>query len=343
MRFSFNRAFRAPSLINNFLDVNIVNQLDLRAINPAFAAAPGGPVYNFPVQRHAATRSWWSSRSTRSRRPTPASINKRATVTAAFYYNKSKDDIFFTQVGRYRAAQPAARLAGQARRRSWAPPQALGILEVLPPSCVAARRRRATAAASRRQFSYRNLGTVKDKGFELGVDAAVNRALNVFANYSYQFKPDPDFDISEVNLPPTNRVNAGFNFSQGMFLGNMNVSYQDSAFWQDVLDSRFHGSTDVVHAGQRRVRREVAGRQDHDHDQVQQPVQRGDPVAHLRRHPPAAGDRRVAGAVLGATAEPPAAVRSARVRRASQSPSCCLVGRPQVADLSEPARARWRW
>ncbi len=33
-------------------------------------------------------------------------IAKRATVTAAFYYNQSKDDINFTQVGRYRATNP---------------------------------------------------------------------------------------------------------------------------------------------------------------------------------------------------------------------------------------------
>ena len=50
VRLSFNRAFRAPSLINNFLDVGIFNQLDLRTINPAFAAAPGGPIYTFPFQ-----------------------------------------------------------------------------------------------------------------------------------------------------------------------------------------------------------------------------------------------------------------------------------------------------
>ena len=44
---------------------------------------------------------------------------------------------------------------------------------------------------------------------------------------------------------PTHRVNAGFNFSHGRFLGNMNLSYQGKAFWQDVLDSRFHGYTDA--------------------------------------------------------------------------------------------------
>jgi hypothetical protein len=30
-----------------------------------------------------------------------------------------------------------------------------------------------------------------------------------------------------------------------MFLGSLNVSYQDEAFWQDVLDSRFHGTTEA--------------------------------------------------------------------------------------------------
>src|SRR4029079_1539992 len=41
LRLSFNRAFRSPSLINNFLDTTIVNQVDLAQINPAFAALPG--------------------------------------------------------------------------------------------------------------------------------------------------------------------------------------------------------------------------------------------------------------------------------------------------------------
>ncbi len=108
----------------------------------------------------------------------------------------------------------------------------------------------------------------------------------------------PDFDISEVNLPPTNRVNAGFNFSQGMFLGNMNVSYQDSAFWQDVLDSRFHGSTDSFTQVNGAFGVKWPGNKITTTDQVQQPVQRGNPVAHLRRHPPPPGDWRAARPVL---------------------------------------------
>ena len=38
-------------------------------------------------------------------------------------------------------------------------------------------------------YTYLNLGTVKDKGFELGVEAVVTRDVNVFVNYSYQADP----------------------------------------------------------------------------------------------------------------------------------------------------------
>ena len=47
IRLSYNRAYRAPSVINNFLDTTIINQLPLRlAFNPAFGSA----VFNFPVR-----------------------------------------------------------------------------------------------------------------------------------------------------------------------------------------------------------------------------------------------------------------------------------------------------
>jgi outer membrane receptor protein involved in Fe transport len=240
LRLSFNRAFRAPSLINNFLEVGIINQLDLRAINPLFALAPGGPVYNFPVQANG-NEDLVEQQVDAFEAAYTGVIAKRATVTAAFYYNKSKDDIFFTQVGRYRATNPPAGwlnkvgpLVGTA--------QALGILEVLrrrasarPPAPAAASRRSSATATSAPS------STRASKWAWTRRSTARSTSLRTTPTSS----PDPDFDISEVNLPPTNRFNAGFSFSEGMFLGNMNVSYQDSAFWQDVLDSRFHGTTEA--------------------------------------------------------------------------------------------------
>ena len=94
----------------------------------------------------------------------------------------------------------------------------------------------------------------------------------MFANYSYQATPDPDFDISEVNLPPKNRVNVGLNFSQGRFLGNFSVTYVDEAYWQDVLDARYHGPTDAYSQVNGAFGVKWGGEQVHDDPQGDQPV-----------------------------------------------------------------------
>ncbi len=226
VRLSYNKAFRSPSLINNFLDTTIVNQLNLGAINPAL----NGVNYNFPVR--AVGNEALTEESTQSFEVGyTAVINSRATLSAAVYRTTNHDEIFFTQTGRYRAAAPPP---------GWPLPAV--VLEVLPPPCATAV---CTGGGLPSEFSYRNLGTVKNMGFELGLDGAVTQALNVFANYSYQDQPDPDFALSEVNLPPTNRFNLGFSFSQGLFVGNASVSYVDDAFFQDVLDARFAGPTEA--------------------------------------------------------------------------------------------------
>jgi len=235
VRVSYNKAFRSPSLINNYLQTTIINQVNLGLINPLFA----GRIYNFPV--NAIGNQELSEESIESYEIAYTGvIAKRATVSAAFYYTQNKDEIFFTQTGRYRALAPPP---GWTNALAPLPPAtALGVLEVLPPPCTGL-----TASCPSgglpSEFSYRNLGTNKNKGVEFGVDGAVTQALNVFANYSFQATPDPDFAISEVNLPPKNRFNAGFNYSEGMFLGNLSVAYVDDAYWQDVLDARFAGST----------------------------------------------------------------------------------------------------
>ena len=95
-------------------------------------------------------------------------------------------------------------------------------------------------------FSYRNLGKVEQKGLELGIDGSFTKEWSGFANYSYQ--PDPKaigFPQSEINLPPNNRFNIGVNYGGDRYLGSLSVSYQDEAYWQDVLDNRYAGTTDA--------------------------------------------------------------------------------------------------
>lgn len=236
IRLSYNKAFRSSSLINNFLETTIVNQIDLGAINPLFA----GWLYAFPVAAVGNEQLKEESLDSYEIASTGVIAN-RATVSAALYFTRNTDEIFFTQVGRYRAfAPPPGWVAALAPLPATT---ALGILEALPPACNPPLAPGCTTGGLPSEFSYRNLGTVRNRGFELGIDGAMSEGLNAFANYSYQATPDPDFDLSEVNLPPKHRVDAGFSVSGGRWLGNAVVIYVGEAFWQDVLDARFHGPT----------------------------------------------------------------------------------------------------
>ena len=223
IRVSFNRAFRAPSFINNHIDTAIINQLNLGLISPALS----GVLFNFPVFAEGNDDLKQETMTAYELGYAGQFMNNRLLATAAVYWNETEDSINFAQVGRYGAANPPP---------GW--PLSPLVLEALA----------AAGSPLPSRFTYVNLGQVRDKGIELGIDAAVAAAFNVFVNYSYQWDPDPvedDFNLAELNLPPNNRFNVGFNFSQSRFFGNLAVSYTDEAFWQDVLDARFHGTTDA--------------------------------------------------------------------------------------------------
>src|SRR5690606_34249341 len=132
-RISYNKAFRSPSLINNFLDVAIINQLDfaqLSSVHPIFAQLG---TFNFPVAATGNDRLKEESIEAFEIGYTGLFRN-RATVSAAVYFTKNTDEIFFTQVGRYRATNPPP---GWLQRLAVLPPQlALGVLEALPPACA---------------------------------------------------------------------------------------------------------------------------------------------------------------------------------------------------------------
>jgi outer membrane receptor protein involved in Fe transport len=227
VRVSYNRAYRSPSVINEFLDITILNQANLSAIHPSLAN------FVFPIDAEGNQGIREQSLDAYEVGYTGI-IAGRATLTAAYYINNFKDDINFAQIGTYSSASPPPNLPAPFR-------PALDFLNSIGrglPCC----------------FTYINLGDYMQRGLELGADVALNNSVNAFVNYSWQDDPDPDnpADISELNRPPTNRVNAGFNFGYDRFLGNLAVSYSDEAFWQDVLDSRFHGTTDaytLVNAG----------------------------------------------------------------------------------------------
>ncbi len=222
IRLSYNRAFRAPSAINNNLNTVITNAVPLGLFNPAF----GTSVFRVPTTA-VGNKDLVEERMDAYEIGYTGTINNRVTLTAAFYYTKLTDEIFFTQTGEYGRLTPPA---------GW--PAVLGI-----PAWAGGLYDRGLRFPT--SFTYLNLGRVKNHGVELGVDAAVNTTTAAYANYSYQAEPDPNFALSELNLPPTHRFNAGVNYAGPRLFGSASVSYVGEAFWQDVLDSRYTGTTDA--------------------------------------------------------------------------------------------------
>ena len=219
-RISYNRAYRSPSVINNFLDVTLVEQVNLGAFSPALA----GRTYPMPILS-SGNPDLQEEKMDAYEVGYTGIVGNRATLSAAFYVNKTKNSIFFTELteDRYTATNPPP---------GWP----------LPPAVIAL----VPGASFPAHFTYLNFGSVTQKGIELGVDTALNRYLNLFVNYSWQEEPEPGgFDISELNIPPENRFNIGASVNYNRFLGNVSVNYSGDAFWQDVLDARYHGTTEA--------------------------------------------------------------------------------------------------
>jgi outer membrane receptor protein involved in Fe transport len=245
LRVSYNKAFRSPSVINNYLDIAIFSPQDLSGLAPLLppplqplVAAP------FPLVVHAvgsrlpiagkAQADLVEESLTAYEVAYTATFKSKTTVGAAFYVNDTTDNINFSQLPNnldpYTATNPPP---------GW----------VLPAPVLALLAQRGIFLP-RTAFTYLNLGPLRQKGLELSVDHRVSGELTTFANYSWQGKPsvldDPNpFPSQELALPPTNRFNAGFNFDGVRLLGSGSVSYSDKAFWSDVLSSPFHGFTDA--------------------------------------------------------------------------------------------------
>lgn len=221
-RLSYNQAFRAPSVVNNFLDITILNLVVLPPIPPltqtptpfVFASAVDGNPRLDEEQLDAFEVGYTGT------------FGNGVTVTAAAYRNETADSIDFFTAATYGAADPPA---------GWPFPPFL--LAFPPPNGF--------AGVFPSQFSYRNIGETIDRGVEVSFQQRPTAEWSWFLNYSWQDEPEvTGVPIDEVNLPPENRANVSVAYDTGRWFVNGNLNYQDEAFWTDVLDSRFHGPTD---------------------------------------------------------------------------------------------------
>jgi iron complex outermembrane receptor protein len=236
VRASFNRAFRAPSAINNFLDVStVVASFPLGAVDPRLGAAQF-PVVARSVGSEVPQIGEPNGHSLKEESVTAYELGYTGTfggktiVGLAYYINDLDDNINFVTEPcrkRYSAANPPP---------GWPfPPVVLEVL-VARGICLPA------------EFTYLNLGKLRNKGVEASIDHAFSRGINAFANYSWQDDPEPKDNrtpASEISLPPNHRFNVGVNLNQRRFLGSLAVNYTSKAFWTDVLGPSFNGYTDA--------------------------------------------------------------------------------------------------
>jgi outer membrane receptor protein involved in Fe transport len=268
VRVSFNKAFRSPSAVNNFLNQDIFapTLVDLRPLAP-FAPPALRPALSTPFRLRV--------RNVGSEEVTPrynlkeesltayevsytGTVGGKTTLGIAVYQNDSDDNINFTTV-LPNASNPtglpgfdvytpanAPAIIGLNTSGQPVPGAIIGFLAALP-------RPIGPILLPRTATTYLNLGPLRQRGVELSLDHRLNNSWTVSGNYSFQDTPEPleaesgqlPYLREEVALPAEHRFNAAVNWNESRFLGNLSVNYVDEALWTDVLTAPFHGMTDA--------------------------------------------------------------------------------------------------
>ncbi len=225
-RVSYNQAYVAPSLFDNFGHYDLMSWWDLgKLIHPALAG------YSYPVRFEGNRNLEAPSLNAYEVGYSAAMANDRLHFGAAFYINDTSKSIYSLQSGSYTSQDPPP---------GWPlPPEVLDYLiavNAFGPGM---------GLASLYVSQNRSEGSkTRDKGIELSVEARLSRAIDMFSNYSWQAKPvTTGINLSEINQPPTHRFNAGMNFDYKRYMGNVSVGYVGRAYWQDVV--LYGGYTDA--------------------------------------------------------------------------------------------------
>ena len=192
---------------------------------------PDGTVRVSDRRRRQSRPSRGAARSDRGRLPWRDQRQHR--IDFAWYYSETKDNIDFYASEFYSPLDPPPGWLDNFPP-GFPPTIAFGSLLFLPEPLP-------------KTFTYRNIGLIKNQGIEIGVRGRPNASNEIYANYTWQKAPDPEgIELSELNIPPENLFNIGLSGSYQGLLYNVAVNYQDEAFWADVLDARFHGTTDAA-------------------------------------------------------------------------------------------------
>ena len=232
VRASYNRAFRAPSMVNNQLSTVVATAIPLGLINAGYGSA----IYQLPTTATGNLDLKEESIDAFEVAYT-AHIRQRATLSAAVFYTTYKDGIYFTTTETWGATTPPPNFPG---------------LGPFPGSAVWFNFINQSGLVFPKTYTYKNLGEVKNKGIELGLDGVINNNLSAYVTYAYQADPVPTFDglsetqaLAEINIPSKHLFSIGTTGTYRRAYGTLSVSHATRAYWQDVLDLRYAGYTEA--------------------------------------------------------------------------------------------------
>ena len=257
IRVSYNKAFRSPSAVNNFLDQKIFAPsapIDLRGLIPVLSVLAPPLVPLVPRQPVPIVVKIVGNPDLKEESVTAYEVaytgtfGGKTTLGLALYRNETDDNINFSSVlpsASYPRGIPPFDVYTPANSAD------TGIPGPLYAFMLAARI--PGVPIPRTVFTYLNLGPLQQDGFEVSLDHRVNDVFTAATNYSYQKEPKPltaapgqfPYFPEEVGISAKNRFNASLRWNDKRFVGSASVNYSDKGFWSDVLFTPQHGFTDA--------------------------------------------------------------------------------------------------
>jgi outer membrane receptor protein involved in Fe transport len=261
IRASYNRAFRSPSVINNYLDQRISNPqtTDLRPLAALLPPAlrPLVPSEPFYLTVHTSGNTELEEEHIDAfELAYNGTFGGKTTVGLAVYQNDIDQNINFTYLYPpdpdlpaptfYDSRSPAMGIGALTGEPLTLSPMLMEILANIPAPYGPVRLPYDVA-------KYLNLGPIRNRGFEASVEHRINEEWSLSGNYSWQGVPKVlgaasgqiPYPLREVTVGPRNRFNLGVSHSGSRILGSVSVNYCDKAFWNDVLSEPYWGYTDA--------------------------------------------------------------------------------------------------
>lgn len=266
LRVSYNRAFRSPSVINNYLNQNILytaQTVDLRPLAPLLPPplqplVPGEPFY-LNVNTFGNT-SLKEEHVDAFEVAFTGTFGGKTTIGLAVYQNDTDNNINFTYLlpdqenpqglpglEFYSVTNPAKGVGTQTFTPITLSPVLMGVLGQIPPQFGG------PVLLPYKVATYLNLGPIRNRGLEASIQHRVSNEWVLSGNYSWQQDPKVlkaasdqiPYPLGEVTVPAKNRFNAAVSYNGEHFLANVNVNYSGKAFWNDVLTAPYFGFTDA--------------------------------------------------------------------------------------------------